>query len=69
MDQTKAINRYRNFLVICICLIFALGLALYESKMEQYEQKKQLQQCLTDASTQPAVNQQPAVTQEEREQQ
>ncbi|MFT6915402.1 MAG: hypothetical protein ACJAWL_001709 [Motiliproteus sp.] len=58
MDQTKAINRYRNFVVICICLIVALGLALYESKREQYEQQKQLQQCLQDAPTQTSAVQQ-----------
>lgn len=40
MDQTKAINRYRNLLVVCILLILALGLALYESKIEQYQQQK-----------------------------
>ena len=54
MDQTKAINRYRNFIVICVCLIFALGLALYESKMEKYEQQQQ-KQSLTSAPTQPAT--------------
>lgn len=42
MDQTKAINRYRNLLVICVCLIFALGLTLYESKVEQYRHKQSL---------------------------
>ncbi|MEH6473068.1 MAG: hypothetical protein V7752_17665 [Halopseudomonas sp.] len=35
MDHTKAINRYRNLLVVCILLILALSLALFESKSEQ----------------------------------
>ena len=51
MDQTKAINRYRNLLVVCILLIFALGLALYESKTEQYQQ----QQSIANAPVQTAV--------------
>lgn len=57
MDQTKAINRYRNLIVICVCLIFALGLALYESKMEQYEQQQQQKESLKNAPTQPAATQ------------
>lgn len=51
MDQTKAINRYRNLLVVCVLLIGALGLALYESKIEQHEQKQNLK----SAPTQPAA--------------
>ena len=40
MDSSKAINRYRNLVVVCILLIGALGLALYESKVEQYQQQQ-----------------------------
>ncbi|MEH6825878.1 MAG: hypothetical protein V7629_18440 [Motiliproteus sp.] len=51
MDQTKAINRYRNLLVVSVLLLGALGLALYESKVEQYHQ----QQSLNSVPEQPSV--------------
>ncbi len=50
MDSSKAINRYRNLVTVCILLIGALGLTLYEVKVEQHQQqslKNTLQQTIS----------------------
>lgn len=38
MDQTRTINRYRNLLVICVLLILALFVTLFDLKNSQVEQ-------------------------------